>query len=60
MTTAEERKAQTARIYERLASLDEETQRRISEKYYHGTRPWLPRRENAPARRRQKKVRTEE
>ena len=27
-------------IYERLAQLDEETQERISQKYYHGTRPW--------------------
>lgn len=59
MSTAEERRAQTARVYERLASLDEETQRRISEKYYHGTRPWLPRREEKDARR-QKRVRAEE
>ena len=28
------------KIYERLAQLDEETQERISQKYYHGTRPW--------------------
>ena len=27
-------------IYERLSQLDEETQERISQKYYHGTRPW--------------------
>ena len=29
-------------VYQRLAQLDEETQERISQKYYHGTRPWLP------------------
>lgn len=28
-------------IYKRLSQLDEETQQRISQKYYHGTRPWL-------------------
>ena len=27
-------------IYERLSQLDEETQERISQKYYHGARPW--------------------
>lgn len=32
-----------AQIYERLAALDEETQERISQKYYHGTRPWAKR-----------------
>lgn len=29
------------KTYERIAQLDEETQERISQKYYHGTRPWL-------------------
>lgn len=37
----EEKPGQTQfKIYERLAQLDEETQERISQKYYHGTRPW--------------------
>ena len=44
------------RIYERLAQLDEETQERISRKYYHGTRPWLPRKEGTAARRRRRKA----
>lgn len=42
-------------IYERLAQLDEETQERISCKYYHGTRPWLKTRdgENTRGKRRE-------
>lgn len=47
--TTSERELQ---VYQRLASLDEETQRRISLKYYHGTRPWLPREEGAKRRKR--------
>jgi hypothetical protein len=43
MPMVEKELGQTQRqIYERLAQLDEETQERISQKYYHGTRPWLP------------------
>ena len=46
------------KIYERLAQLDEETQKRISQKYYHGTRPWL--KKNGPARKKRgKTVQTE-
>ena len=40
-------------IYERLSRLDEETQERISQKYYHGTRPWL--KCSNPFRKRRKK-----
>ncbi|MBQ2955206.1 MAG: hypothetical protein IJE08_01965 [Clostridia bacterium] len=40
-------------IYQRLAQLDEETQERISQKYYHGTRPWLA--GGRPARKKRKK-----
>lgn len=39
-------------IYQRLAQLDEETQERISQKYYHGTRPWLKTKESPVRRRR--------
>ncbi len=39
-------------IYERLAQLDEDTQERISQKYYHGTRPWLKKGEAARRKRR--------
>ncbi len=39
-------------IYQRLARLDEETQERISQKYYHGTKPWLKRGESLRRRRR--------
>ena len=40
-------------IYERLSQLDEETQERISQKYYHGTRPWNKKR-TRPRKRRAK------
>ena len=43
-------------IYQRLAQLDEETQKRISLKYYHGARPWLPHSKSA----RKKRVKAEE
>lgn len=46
---------QETRVYERLASLDEETQQRISEKYYHGTRPWQKRRDGEAQRRGRRK-----
>lgn len=46
------------KIYERLAQLDEETQQRISLKYYHGTRPWLSK--DAQARRRRRKSNPQE
>lgn len=52
MKTRDARHAQELMVYERLASLDEETQERISVKYYHGARPWLPRKEGAATRRR--------
>lgn len=51
---------QEVRVYKRLASLDEETQQRISVKYYHGTRPWQPRKENAVPRRRRGRSQTTE
>lgn len=31
----------SAKAQERLCSLDEETQRRIAQKYYRGSRPWM-------------------
>ena len=34
---------QETKVYQRLTSLDEEMQERISVKYYHGTRPWQSR-----------------
>ena len=40
------------KIYERLSQLDEETQERISQKYYHGTRPWLKKSEHVRRKRR--------
>lgn len=43
------------KVYARLASLDEETQERISLKYYHGTRPWQVRKEGEHLKRRRKK-----
>ena len=43
------------RVYERLTSLDEETQERISQKYYRGTRPWQPRMQEAAKKRRRRK-----
>ncbi len=44
------------RIYERLARLDEETQERISRKYYHGTRPWLKAKGGEGARRKRRET----
>lgn len=55
MKTREARRTQELMVYERLASLDEETQERISVKYYHGARPWLSCKEGAVARRRRVK-----
>lgn len=37
-------------VYRRLSQLDEETQAHISQKFYHGKRPWQPRTEPAPRR----------
>lgn len=42
MKSIESASEQELKVYQRIASLDEETQRRISLKYYRGTRPWLP------------------
>jgi len=42
------------KIYSRLAQLDEETQERISQKYYSGARPWL--KDSKKPRRKSKKA----
>ncbi len=49
----------TQAIYARLATLDEEMQQRISEKYYHGTRPWQVRKEGEAAPRRRRRASSE-
>lgn len=39
--TKEQQKASMKQVYRWLASLDEATQKKISEKYYNGKRPWM-------------------
>jgi len=46
------------KIYERLSQLDEETQERISQKYYHGTRPWS-KKSSHPRKRRARNIQKE-
>lgn len=55
MKTTADRQSQELRVYQRLASLDEETQEHISRKYYHGTRPWQMRDKGETRRRRKRK-----
>ena len=55
MKTRADCQTQEIKVYERLASLDEETQERISVKYYHGARPWQTRKDGEPLRRRRRK-----
>ena len=45
-------------IYERLAQLDDGTQESISQKYYHGARPWN-KKGTRPRKRRAKKEQKE-
>ena len=55
MKTKETCQAQENKVYERLATLDEETQARISKKYYNGTRPWA-RKEGETVQRRHRRT----
>ena len=55
MKTREACQEHENKVYLRLASLDEATQERISQKYYNGTRPWA-RKEGEPGRRRRRRT----